>query len=122
MPKLPWKIIGVIVAALCLVTAVILLGMLINGRGKDQVRAVEAETGKVVAQGDSRASAAATTATADYGDRQLGRVTIDQENRHAIKSQPHATDAVDPDLHDAGLRSLCRRTAYSSSEQCSRLR
>jgi hypothetical protein len=44
--------------------------------------------------------------------------TITEENERAIRQAPGADAPVDPAVHDAGLRSLCRRAAYRGKPEC----
>lgn len=44
--------------------------------------------------------------------------TITRENERAIREAPGADAPVDPAVHGAGLRSLCRRAANRGKPEC----
>jgi hypothetical protein len=73
---------------------------------------------------DLQAEAAFNSATDAVGSvgglhgRDTRTDDLTRENSNAIRSAPGAGAPVDPGLRSAGLDSLCRRPAYSGSEQC----
>lgn len=84
--------------------------------------AKRAEATSAYAQGDARASAAATGAVADLGERNQARDQLSRETADEINSLPGATLRVDPDVHSAGRRRNCLRDAYRDTPACVRLR
>ena len=67
------------------------------------------------------AIATASDAVASIASQAAAEAAHDQltrENEDEIRNAPGAAAPVDPRLHDAGLRSLCRRAAYRDSQQC----
>lgn len=117
-----WTVILTGVAVLVFLALLIVLVWLIGEPGRQKVIAAQATAGREIAKGDAAASNAAVGAVADHADRMADYERTTQENHREIDAQPHATDAVDPDLHDAGLRVLCKRAAYRNTERCVRLR
>lgn len=55
------------------------------------------------------------------GNQSAAEAQIDattKENENAIRSAPGANAPVDPAARDAGLRALCKRSAYRSDPKC----
>lgn len=117
-----WTVILTGIAVLVSLALLIALVWFVGEPGRQKVIAAQANAGREVAKGDAAASGAAVGAFADHADRMTGYDRTTQENHREIDAQPHTTDAVDPDLHDAGLRILCKRAAYRDTERCVRLR
>lgn len=78
-----------------------------------QSRLNEAQTG---ALGNSAADAVATQGAANKREAESQDLT--RSNEKEIRNAEGASDPVNPAARDAGLRSLCRRAAYSNSERC----
>lgn len=74
-----------------------------------------------IAEGQAKASDAATGAVADYGDRQAERVETDRKNRDDILSASNANDPAG-DAGDIGLRRLCDRAINRADPVCVRLK
>jgi len=74
-----------------------------------------------VARAGETATGAALNATAEYGERELGRAALEQETRDAVLSAPDA-GADAGAAGDAGLAGLCRRAAYLDHPRCAGLR
>lgn len=116
---------GWIGVAAALATGLLLLAWgwwLLSEPGRQRAVAVRVEAGRVMAQADAAASQKAAEAVADLGDRNLERADIGRENQDDINRQPGASLPVDRGVHDATLRSLCRRAAHRDAAQCVRLR
>lgn len=100
--------------ALVLVLALWLSGALSSGgRAATEARLGANRADAALATASDAAQSVATQAAAEANHDALTR-----ENDHEIHSAPGADAPVDPRLHDAGLRSLCRRAAYRGSQQC----
>lgn len=100
--------------ALVLVLALWLSGTLSSGaRATTEARLNANRADAALATASDAAQSVATQAAAEATHDALTR-----ENDHEIRSAPGADAPVDPRLHDAGLRSLCRRAAYRGSQQC----
>jgi hypothetical protein len=117
-----WKGLALIVGSFVILLIVIGGWWVLSEPGRQKAKAAEARGTAIVAKGDSAASAAAAGAVADFGDRQTDRNQLDQENSRDIQNQPGAHDAIATGVHDAGIRSLCKRAAYRDDPQCVRLR
>lgn len=78
-----------------------------EGRLKDE------QTG---ALGDSAKDAIKTQG--DVAGRERESEALGRQNEKEIRDAEGASDAVNPAVRDAGLRSLCRRPAYRDSQRC----
>jgi hypothetical protein len=103
-------------------TAALLI--ILQVRSCEQARQKAAESRLEKAQGKAVVQSAkdsiATQATAQAREQASEQMT--SENTKEIRDAKGADAKVDPAVSDAGLRSLCRRPAYRSSERCRLLR
>jgi hypothetical protein len=80
---------------------------------KTEARLSKGQTGAALASGADAVEALGKSAAAE------ARIdTTTKENERAIRQAPGAAVPVDPDLHDLGLRSLCKRAAYRGRPEC----
>lgn len=105
-----WVFIGVAVLALVLW----LTGALERGqRAQIEARLQAGRADAGIASGRDAAQTVGSQAASESAADQLSR-----ENEHDIRTANGAGAPVDPDVHGAGLRGLCRRAAYRGSQQC----
>lgn len=110
-------------STLTALAAVLLLILLTLGYctvTKGQRSAAEAEkarSGQVVAEGGQAAAVDALGASEKAADARAASDQLTGANRDEILSTPGA-DASLGGVHGAGLRSICRREAYRSTERC----
>ena len=106
---------NVIIAA-CVATVLLLvaLGWLQYSRSKaTQARVDAAQTSAVV---ESAKDAIATQGAAS--GREQASEALTQKNSEEIRNAEGANVKAGAGVNDAGLRSLCRRSAYRDSERC----
>lgn len=116
------SILTALAAVALLVAVVVLLWAVLIRPGQVAQNAKRAEATSAYAQGDARASAAATGAVADLGERNQSRDQMSRDTADVINSLPGASLPVDPAVHDAGRRRNCLRDAYRDTPFCVRLR
>lgn len=80
---------------------------------KTEARLSKGQTGAALASG---ADAVETLGQTAAGEAATDSIT--EENQRAIRQAPGADAPVDPAVHDAGLRGLCRRAAYRGRPEC----
>jgi len=115
MTRLTARLIGLAVLV-ALVLGVVTLGP----AACSKIRSLRAQNrvtqGQLTAAGESGADAVTTTGNVSAAERSPEDLT--RTNEKEIRNAPGANDAVNPAVRDAGLRSLCRRSAYRDSERC----
>lgn len=115
IPRLSARVIAIIVGVVLLILAV---GLFV--RSCDKRRSEAAQSRMERAQGDAQANSAADAVNtiSRSGEAQAASEELTRKNEQEIRNAKGADTAVDPAVRDAGLRSLCRRTAYRDSERC----
>lgn len=85
-----------------------------------RLRSLDAERRLAATQaGALRQSTADAVATVDAaGRRERETADLDRQNQREIHDASGANAAIDPAVHRAGLRGLCRRAAYRDGERC----
>jgi hypothetical protein len=106
------------------IAAVMILGIvffLVLAWDASRRAAGEARVGAAMGEARGKSAAEAVETVAAGAARDAATDDITRENADAIHRAPGADQAVHPDVHRAGLASLCRRAAYRGSEQCVQL-
>lgn len=105
---------------LLIVGAVVLLALIIAlsqcQSARDAGTRADVSEGQAGAAVENGADAVGTVGA--VAGRDAGTDQITRENADAIRNAPGADAPVDAGLRDAGLASLCRRSAYRSRAEC----
>lgn len=67
-------------------------------------------------------SADAINTVSEAGKNEAASEELTRENERDIRAAPGASDRVNSGVDLAGRKALCRRPAYSQTEQCKKLR
>lgn len=86
--------------------------------GRQRARAVEAQTGQVLAEGRRDAATDAITVITGSHDRDASIDLQTKENDHAIRSAPGADARLDPGLDAATRRAICMRASARTDPAC----
>lgn len=115
LANLSTRVIGMIVAGLVVVA--VLWGA-VHFYTKSRTQAAQARVER--AQGDAASTSAkdAIGAVVAAGERETASEELTRTNEKDIRNAKGADVRVDPDVSAAGLRALCRRSAYADSERC----
>lgn len=109
------KAIAVIAVALLLV-AFLLFGPAACRKYQSMRAQNRLNTEQTGALANSAADAVKTQGEANK--RETDSEATTRENEKEIRNAEGASDAVNPAVRDAGIRSLCKRPAYRDSERC----
>lgn len=110
---LPWKIIGIVAAVL------LVLGFFqVRSCQQSAQRAAENDLHKGQQGALTNSAADAVNTQAAANDRERASEDQTRTNEREIRHAKGADTAVDPAVHDAGLRALCTRAAYRDTERC----
>ncbi len=86
-----------------------------------QKRRSEAAQGRVEAGqagAAQQSSKDAIGAVANAGEREAASEDVTRENDRDIRAAPGAGDKVNPAVQSAGIKALCRRSAYQNDPRC----
>jgi predicted lipid-binding transport protein (Tim44 family) len=119
---LPSWITNISMRAIAIIFGVVLLILIVGLAVKscDKRRALAAQTRLEHAQGNAAANSAAdaVNTVAASGEAQAASEAQTRKNEQEIRNAKGASNAVDPAVRDAGLRSLCGRAVYRDSAKC----
>jgi ABC-type protease/lipase transport system fused ATPase/permease subunit len=103
---------------------VLILAAAFTVRSCDKRHSQAAQSRLDAAQGGAQANSAAdaVNTVAASGEAQAASEELTRQNEKEIRDAKGSDAAVDPAVRDAGIRSLCKRSAYRDSERCKLLK
>lgn len=113
------KLIGYIAGALLLVGLVLFA---VHSCDKRRSQAAQTRVERSQAEAASNSAADAIGTVARSGEAEAASEALTRSNEKEIRDAEGANDPINPAARDAGLRSLCRRTAYRDSPKCKLLK
>lgn len=111
--RLGWLAVALAVLALAIGTWWIL-----TEPGRQRARAIEAQTGQVLADGRREAATDAISVITGSHDRDASIDLQTQENANAIRNAPGADVPHDPGLDSATRRAICMRASARTDPAC----
>lgn len=99
---------------------VLILGAVLLWNAWGAASTAKTETKLVTGQADAalKSGADAARTVGKTAGAEAATDSITRENERAIRNAPGADAPVDPALHGAGLRGLCRYAAYRGKPEC----
>ena len=109
------RLLAIIIGIIALV-GIVLFAVHSCDKRRSQAAQTRVERSQSEAASNSAADAIGTVARS--GEAEAASEALTRSNEKEIRDAEGANDPVNPAARDAGLRSLCRRSAYRDSPKC----
>lgn len=109
------RLILIIAAAIFLVVA---SALFVRSCDKRRSQAAQARVERSQAEAQSNSAADAIGTVQRSGEVQAASEELSRQNEKEIRDAKGSDAKVDPAVRDAGIRSLCKRSAYRDSPRC----
>lgn len=107
-----------IAAAIMAVVFVAVLAFAVSqcSQRRDQAAQSRVDKGQAAAASESARDSISTIS--NVSENEAASEDLGRQNEKDIRNAEGASDPVNPAAHNAGLRALCRRKAYSNDPRC----